>query len=603
MKIVRIILLFMLFSGSLSAQLSPGDLANSHKDLEGMSKCTQCHDLGSKVSNDKCLVCHKEIKSLMDRNAGYHASSEVRSKDCAKCHSDHHGRNFNMVRFDEKKFNHTQAGFELKGAHKQIDCRKCHLPDLIEDVNLKKRKNTFLGLGNKCVNCHKDVHQKTLGNDCAKCHTDEKFVPAGKFNHDRSDFPLTGKHKTVQCLECHKKETRGGKEFQRFSDVPFKNCNSCHKDPHDNKLGNDCKNCHNDQSFTGWAGMNKFNHNTTKFPLKGKHKQVDCRKCHTMSATPQNVFQDRIGVQTDDCIACHKDVHDNKFGNKCVDCHKEDSFRKVGNLNGFDHDRTSYALEGKHEAVDCKKCHKSEHMTDPLPHNTCASCHKDYHEGQFAGIVVTPDCASCHTVQGFAESTYSLEQHAKTKFPLDGSHIATPCFACHKQDDKWKFKGLGVRCVDCHKDVHGGQIAEKWYPNKACEQCHVTSTWKDNRFDHSKTAFALKGAHTQQDCRACHVPDAEFKYGKFAGLPATCSQCHQEVHNKQFDVKGVTDCARCHTNDDWKVKKFNHNKTNFKLEGKHANVECAGCHKEITQAGQSFVQYKFEQVACVTCHQ
>ena len=164
----------MLFSGSLSAQLSPGDLANSHKDLEGMSKCTQCHDLGSKVSNDKCLVCHKEIKSLMDRNAGYHASSEVRSKDCAKCHKsviysdiskDHHGRTFNMVRFDEKKFNHTQAGFELKGAHKQIDCRKCHLPDLIEDVNLKKRKNTFLGLGNKCVNCHKDVHQQTLGID------------------------------------------------------------------------------------------------------------------------------------------------------------------------------------------------------------------------------------------------------------------------------------------------------------------------------------------------------------------------------------------------------------------------------------------------------
>ena len=26
-----------------------------HKDLEGMFKCTQCHVLGQKVSNDKCL--------------------------------------------------------------------------------------------------------------------------------------------------------------------------------------------------------------------------------------------------------------------------------------------------------------------------------------------------------------------------------------------------------------------------------------------------------------------------------------------------------------------------------------------------------------------
>jgi hypothetical protein len=507
-----------------------------------------------------------------------------------------------MVRFDEKKFNHNQAGYELTGAHKQIDCRKCHLPDLIEDVNLKKRKETFLGLGSKCVNCHKDVHQKTLGNDCAKCHTVDKFTPAGKFNHDKADFPLVGKHKNVQCIDCHKKETRSGKEFQRFSDVPFKNCNNCHKDPHDDNLGTNCKDCHSEQSFTGWGSMGRFNHNTTKFPLKGKHKQVDCRKCHTMSATPLTVFQDRLGVPTDNCVACHKDVHDNRFGNKCVDCHKEDSFRKVGNLDGFDHDRTSYALEGKHEVVDCKKCHVSEHMTDPLPHNTCATCHKDYHEGQFAGLVITPDCAACHTVQGFAESTYSLEEHAKTKFPLEGAHVATPCFACHKPEEKWKFKALGTRCVDCHKDVHGGQIAEKWYPNNDCAQCHKSSGWRDNQFDHSKTAFALKGAHQKQDCRSCHVPDTDFKYGKFAGLPATCNQCHKEVHERQFEINGATDCARCHSNDDWKVKKFNHNKTAFKLEGKHANVSCEKCHKEITRSGQSFVQYKFESVACKTCH-
>ncbi|MCC6726954.1 MAG: hypothetical protein IT258_20805, partial [Saprospiraceae bacterium] len=45
-----------------------------------MSNCTQCHDLGDKVSNNKCLACHKEIKSLVDKKRGYHASKDVKAQ-------------------------------------------------------------------------------------------------------------------------------------------------------------------------------------------------------------------------------------------------------------------------------------------------------------------------------------------------------------------------------------------------------------------------------------------------------------------------------------------------------------------------------------------
>ena len=69
-------------------QISPGDLTQAHAHLEGMSNCTQCHDIGSKVSNTKCLDCHKEIKSLVSSNKGYHAHRTVKSKDCFDCHSD-----------------------------------------------------------------------------------------------------------------------------------------------------------------------------------------------------------------------------------------------------------------------------------------------------------------------------------------------------------------------------------------------------------------------------------------------------------------------------------------------------------------------------------
>lgn len=601
---IQFILFLCLLSGPLAAQLSPGDLSNAHKDLEGVANCTKCHDIGNKVSNNKCLSCHQPIKSQVDAGRGFHTSSEVRGKDCAKCHNDHHGRRFDMVRFDEKNFNHNLTGYDLTGAHKQIDCRKCHKSDFIEDQNLRKKQETFLGLRQNCNACHKDYHQKTLGNDCAKCHTTDDFKPASKFNHDKTDFALVGKHKAVQCIECHQKELRNGENFQRFDGVAFKNCSSCHKDPHQNHLGNNCKECHNEQGFEALSGLSKFNHSKTDFALKGKHKHVDCRECHQMqSATPINVFQDRLGVANQDCKACHKDVHDGRFGLDCAACHTEESFKKLQNPGKFDHNLTEFPLRGKHEVVDCRKCHISENMTDALPHNSCASCHKDYHEGQFTRPPKpAEDCANCHTVEGFAGSTFSIELHTLTNFPLDGAHVATPCLACHKKEEKWSFRNIGTKCADCHQDVHQNQIDTKWYPDKSCNNCHQTSAWTDNHFDHKKTAFALKGAHLQTACRECHKPDETYPHGKFAGLASTCASCHNDQHNNQFALKGVTDCARCHTFDNWEISNFDHNKTRFKLDGKHEQVACTGCHKVIGSGSTAYVQYKFESTDCATCH-
>ncbi|HSG67212.1 MAG TPA: cytochrome c3 family protein, partial [Bacteroidales bacterium] len=101
----KIKILFTLVIGIITwnyaySQLSPGDLAAVHAHLEGTTNCTQCHVLGDKVSNEKCLDCHREIKARIDQNKGYHSSGEVSGKDCFECHNDHHGRNFQIIRFD-----------------------------------------------------------------------------------------------------------------------------------------------------------------------------------------------------------------------------------------------------------------------------------------------------------------------------------------------------------------------------------------------------------------------------------------------------------------------------------------------------------------------
>ncbi|MBL7793842.1 MAG: hypothetical protein JNK77_16055 [Saprospiraceae bacterium] len=603
-----VVFYFILSVASLSAQISPGDLSKAHSALEGISNCTKCHTLGEKVSNDKCLDCHKALKSRINQNKGYHVSKEVKGKECASCHSDHHGLKFEMIRFDEKAFNHQLTGYTLTGAHKKIDCRECHKPDFVSNSDLKKNKKTYLGLDQKCASCHEDFHQKTLSNNCASCHNTDAFSPAANFNHDKTKFALAGKHKTVECVECHKEETRNGKKFQQFAGVAFNTCTSCHDDPHKNKLGTACSECHTEQSFDIFKGMNKFNHNKTKFALKGKHKQVDCAECHKMDAvTPLTVFQDRLGIATSNCAACHKDVHENKFGNNCAECHNENSFHNKKASADFDHDKTGFVLAGKHEVVDCKKCHKAS-FTDPLPHNTCASCHTDYHDKQFAQSGKSPDCAQCHTVDGFLGSLYTIDDHNKSKFRLEGAHVATPCFACHKPDakNKWNFRNIGERCVDCHEDVHKGYISEKYYPGQSCEKCHVSDSWQASHFNHDQTNFKLLGAHAQQSCMACHGRgdiSHDIKKSKFIDLSSQCNSCHADVHNAQFAQNGETDCARCHGFDNWQPTQFNHDQTAFKLEGKHAGVACEKCHKEIEKDGQVVVQYKLERFECVDCHQ
>jgi len=138
------------------AQISPGDLAKVHAHLEGMANCTQCHTLGDKVSNDKCLDCHKEIQARIKEAKGFHSSLKVQGKNCVICHSDHYGRNFDIVHLQKDKFDHADTGYKLEGKHAKRECFECHKNENIKDVELKKKKETFLGLSDQCAACHED---------------------------------------------------------------------------------------------------------------------------------------------------------------------------------------------------------------------------------------------------------------------------------------------------------------------------------------------------------------------------------------------------------------------------------------------------------------
>lgn len=589
-------------------QISPGDLSQPHADLEGMSNCTLCHDLGAKVSDKKCLACHKEIQSLINRKEGYHAQGQVIKKDCFECHNEHHGRKFELIRFDEDNFDHKLTGYDLKGKHESVDCRKCHVSENIADRELKKRHNTFLGLDEECLTCHDDYHQKSLPSDCLNCHNMEGFAPAPNFDHNETEYALKGAHETVDCAACHKKTTRNGKEYQEFSGIAFNDCVSCHEDPHGGQIAGSCTQCHTETSFTDFRGKGNFDHSTTEFTLRGAHNDMDCFRCHAASNDPLKVFQDRANVPENRCVSCHKDVHDGEYGNNCVKCHRERSFLSLRSMDFFDHTKTDYPLEGKHTEVDCRQCHKKRFST-PIDFSACSNCHADYHRGEFKENGLSPDCVECHSLEkGFDYSLYTLEQHQTTIFPLEGAHNATPCFACHvgESDERWTFRNMGGACADCHQDIHKGYIQETYYPGEDCTVCHANDAWTSVAFDHNQTKWPLEGNHTEVACSACHFIEITGKMARreqiFANLGTDCARCHDNVHGETFAIEGVTDCTRCHVADSWFPKRFDHNSTNFPLEGKHAEIACSACHEVTAAGGETEVIYKLGKFRCIDCH-
>jgi hypothetical protein len=524
-KLFYTIVLISAFTSIAYSQISPGDLTNAHANLEGLSNCTKCHELGEKVDNEKCLECHTEIKSLQYSGSGYHSNSEVKNKNCWDCHSEHHGRKFRIINFDPNSFNHSKAGYKLEGAHAETDCDKCHQSIYISDFELKGRSGTYLGLNKYCFSCHEDYHQTSLGDNCAECHNTFAFKPAKNFNHNDAHFKLTGAHKNVDCAKCHLIEKRNGKDFQVFKGITFTTCQSC-----------------------------------------------------------------------------HKDVHQGKFGANCNGCHNTISFKRI-NKGAFNHDKTNFPLIGKHSLVVCESCHKHNLKTE-LKHENCTDCHNDYHDSQFTINEDIRDCKDCHSELGFRPSVFSLLQHDSTRFAITGAHLATPCESCHLKEEKWSFKKIGINCIDCHANIHEEELKEKFMFAKDCTNCHKTDSWDLINFDHNITEFKLFGKHSNISCGGCHVKQiGGQKQILFRTIDSDCETCHTDIHNGQFiSENNKTDCSRCHSFDNWKPDKFDHNLTEFPLDGAHKNVDCSKCHPKQERNGSFFIKFKLESFKCADCH-
>lgn len=511
--------------------------------LEGKharARCEQCHNESRITAEDRVVLKRSNLSAtyagLSPRCTACHQDEHRGDlgKDCTRCHTLEGWK-------PASGFDHGKAAFVLTGRHEQLACEKCHkrLAALGNHVQFKN-----FGFFNTCRACHQDPHGGSFAGDCEKCHTTAGWKPArleGGFQHDKTGFPLKGRHAAVECRKCHQSENFRAK-------IPHGRCLDCHEDRHRGQLaareGGECGACHTE---TGWkpARFGTREHAGTRFPLNGRHAPVECAKCHAGQGAGVNYHPAFAS-----CRDCHQDRHRGQFAgapyeNRCERCHTDGGWQ-AARYTLADHQKGRFALLGAHAAVPCGECHRAGADPADRPFHfgslDCQQCHADPHrtvQAAAAGGRLSPaaarwGCPACHTTRTWKET--GPFDHGRTDFALTGKHRGAPCTGCHKpavmgEKKLVSFAGTARACGACHGDAHDGQFAGLGGTQPDCARCHETSNWRSNEFGHRRnTNFSLAGAHERVPCRMCHANRRQVE-GRmvvlYRGTPRSCEECHR----------------------------------------------------------------------------
>ncbi len=352
-----------------------------------------------------------------------------------------------------------------------------------------------------------------------------------------------------------------------------------------------CQNCHTADGWKPIRAVPEFNHDQTRYPLRGMHQNVACTQCHV-----KPVFSN-VGKR---CQDCHADIHKRQLGANCEQCH---TVRGWGvSVKEIQQHNNRFPLTGAHAAVDCDSCHKNAANSQFQTMSTeCYSCHaadfKSTTSPNHVTLGFSITCDQCHTTDNWLNAKFD---HNTVGFPLSGGHAVPPraCSDCHANNN---YNLTSTACYSCHqKDYQGttnpNHVAGGF--STTCQQCHTTLAWQPATFDHSQVNFALTGAHTVPPrlCTDCHVNN------NYNLTSTACVSCHlkdfQGATNPNHVAGGFAQtCELCHSTSAWQPATFDHSKSAFPLTGSHTVPPraCADCHINNN--------YNITNITCISCHQ
>ncbi|MFV2059034.1 MAG: cytochrome c3 family protein [Gammaproteobacteria bacterium] len=311
------------------------------------------------------------------------------------------------------------------------------------------------------------------------------------FDHDNTDFLLSGAHVKVECKICHVREVYKG-------------------------IPQTCEECHSTASLIA---------QTKK---AGDHfESVDaCDNCHTVDSWSGARIDHESVIGT--CIDCHNNIvtagksSDHvQSADECHDCHTTRRWKQ----SGFDHE----IITGN-----CFSCHNGttaigKHEKHRMSNNQCDDCHhvKNWKSKTFDHKEISSACLICHQ-----------DVLPELPHPQDDK-----CQKCHNPKKKWqqvrfKHEKTNELCIKCHKDRKPvNHFLINTDANNRCDDCHqATSSWITNlRFTHDIPDYHEHRANTI--CKVCHLANSSTVLWRYGAYKPDCAGCHASNYNTSSHVK------------------------------------------------------------------
>jgi len=367
----------------------------------------------------------------------------------------------------------------------------------------------------------------------------------------------------------------------------------------------DCLGCHEDQSLTGTKkGKTVSVFISEKKFSQSVHASVSCIGCHADLEGKEFPHEDEL--KPVDCGVCHsteqefhaKSLHGQaiKRGDplapRCKDCHGTHEILPAKDSRS--------PVSPMQVPFLCGKCHQ-----EGAPVQQQRVIHEDHILENFSesihgegllkkGLIVAPNCATCHTA-------HSILKHTDPNSSIARKNIVTTCTKCHAQIEQvhrkiikgelWEKEAHVLpACVDCHQPHKVRKVFySQGMADSDCMRCHDQ-----------------KGITSKKDGRSLYVDYNEVKQSRHAKV--SCSQCHAEVNASLVrpceTITQKVECSSCHAEVGQQYQVSMHGKLVQKNDPNAPTCkECHGTHGVIGKDNPKSRTFPTNiPNLCATCH-
>lgn len=160
---------------------SPGDVTSAHARVD--LRCAQCHTPAAGVADLRCERCHDPVGSdrlqlsahVLFGSGDARAAENAGALDCAQCHVEHRGRDFNIRAVDDRECASCHT-FRRLGAHPEFSALGAAPGSSLRFDHDRHVLEAEKAKGDTCQSCHEQSPDRRgfqpihFDRHCASCH-------------------------------------------------------------------------------------------------------------------------------------------------------------------------------------------------------------------------------------------------------------------------------------------------------------------------------------------------------------------------------------------------------------------------------------------------